>query len=277
VRGWPHRHPPNTQFTLNRQSPLSLGLVGWWSGQGSRGANIVHDYADNRADGTFNGSPTWVANGEIGAGVSFPTSTASYIAVGSPSHLDNLPAVGMTIALWWLGVDASGGDHKIAISKSDASGDGWMLGVASSNILWLKTVDSGGAARDTFVTHVTSGLQLIVATVAPSTPHRIYRNGLEVSYNTQATTGATYGSDAANNVDIGRLGNAGFWPFNSVIYDAKIWNRVLSPVEVSRLYQPQNRWELHAPVQRIWAIGKAPAVGGGSTTRRYSLSLTGVG
>jgi hypothetical protein len=248
--------PLGDAVVLNRDSQQAVGIVACWPMFASAGAGILRDLA-GVYPGTLNGALTWTTGLPHGPALSFPEATTAYVDCGSAPVLDNMPSVGMTLAIWCRITPTGGtGANRTLASKSDAAGDGWrlVLSPADERLYWV-TMDSGAVGRESSGPAMSAGDVLVVVTVAPSTLQRLYVNGAEVVYNTQATTGATYGGDAANNVELGRLGQGtGFWPWHSLIYEARLYNRVLGPAEVWQLYDPATRWHLYAPTRRLWAV-----------------------
>ena len=95
--GWPFRHPPNIQFTLNTASPQAAGLVTWWPTIGSWGKAALKDFARGLDADNVGGSPAWVADGLVGAALDFTRADNDALSTTNTLGFDY---DNMTYSLW---------------------------------------------------------------------------------------------------------------------------------------------------------------------------------
>lgn len=129
------------------------------------------------------------------------------------------------------------------------------------------STDLRAAARDSetgsvFAITETGGLALnawhhIVLTYdSVSDSMLLYRNGAQVGSNATAK-GAFTNTAAADGPALGAFTYSTVptlqQAINGRIVDFRIYNRVLSPDEVWATFDPSTRWDLYAPVRKIWA------------------------
>ena len=240
--GWSYGHPPNTQFTLNRQSPQSRGLVAWWPMIGDRGASTVRNYGRS-LDGTY-------AAGQV----------------SGPSTWGTLPSF-----------DAGGG--YVDITGFSGTGgiwtfSAWMNSTTASNNQYLADFQTGRlviahAANVASISYYDGGWHDIAAAVADSEWHLetwvlngpanlgiIYRDA--VSLGSDTYSGANPGGAAS--VIGARYNGSQAQAFLGFMADIRIYNRALSAAEVWAMYDPATRWELYAPVMPQFYV-LAPAGG----------------
>lgn len=253
--GWPYRHPPNTQFRLNARSPQALGLLGWWPGLGSRGANFLRDYSGNGNHlpfGATTQSPTWAADGQRGAAPSFDGGDLMQIA-GLPVILQ---PVRITISLWFrpgTGWAGSGQYAYLIDTNNDSGSAGYTIQTGDNGIYFTL----GGVQQD----------WLVAQSLSVGTLYHLaltYDGAAIVAYLDGRQIGTT--ADSGNITYSGGSLTVGFNAFGSwrgLIDDLRIYNRALPANEVRQLYDPQTRWQLYEPVIRQWPVGIASAGGGG--------------
>jgi len=216
--------------------PMSDGLIGYWSFDvGKHSINAI-DQSGKGNNGTLtnmDATSDWV-DGPPGLGTALDfDGTDDFVNVGDPSNgsLDFGDNDDFSIAGWVNNSDT--GDGRLITKKSGTGGDtGYLVTINGSGTLALD-VDPGGY-------RLTSGTNL-----SANTWHhfvflwdadgiaQLYINGV---LDTNGASTAAVG-DLSNNRPF-RLGaeSDGEGPFQGQLDEVRIYNRVLTPAEVTRLY-----------------------------------------
>lgn len=169
---------------------------------------------------------TYVA-GKIKQAASFNGST-SYINIGNQANFSG--ASEFTIAAW-LDTNVLDSLNHFAVSKWDSEAQ-WILRLGSNNLFQFYWND--GATESIAANGVTMAVNqwyYVVATFKIG-EQNIYVNN--ILYGTSALTGQIVAS--TNNVMIGIQDTGLNNPFNGLIDEIGIWNRVLSQREITQLY-----------------------------------------
>src|SRR3989344_5522242 len=244
--------PKTSKINASQNSKITNGLVGMWSFNGpDLTTTTAYDRSGQGNNGTLGTAGTarlpLRAAGKLGQALDFASGGGdggSYVDVGSPAILDNLPQV--TVSAWIYprsaGGNTSGGT---IINKSDGAIplNGWRFSL----------VTGGGATKILFfnVDYTTTDINVksVDNTIAfnqwqhvavswtgsnNASDVRIYLNGMEVSYKLQTSAVGTRVSDAAQSFGVGDPGTGA--DFDGLIDEVRIYNRALSAGEVSALY-----------------------------------------
>jgi len=251
----PFRRPPYP-FQLNKDADLARGLI-FWVPCNDTGGNLKEMINGN--DGTLNAD-----------------ATRSY---GGTGDLDS----GLCLTCDGAGDYSSHADHAaINITTYSVSAWGMLTNLTNWRNLLYKTssqygmiFDSSGAWNAQF----NGGSNLAGGTIVTNTWYQLgysleSSGGTAVTYQngTAISSGARANSTAAGALTIGTdLGNTRWW--NGGIADVRIYNRVLSPSEYMKLYDPRTRWDIYwVPSSKLYSF---PYVS--SASQYISRTLLGVG
>jgi len=185
---------------------------------------------------TLTNGPTW-ANGIFGYGVTLD-GTNDYISVSSPS---NAISLGTTTTLsMWINISSFSGKTRqyLIDTRGDGSAGGtsmyFLFDYVASGVVSFTVGNSGVEVTSTNVGMPTGTWHHVSATRNGST-WKIYLNGVEVKSGTSNTTALSLG----NSFRIGTYAGAGAgaeYYLQGTIDEVKIYNRTLSPTEISLLY-----------------------------------------
>jgi len=203
--------------------------VGHWTFDGKDMTSNVADISGNGNNGFLAGqTSTTTVIGKIGQALEFDGSN-DYVNVPHSAELS--PSV-VTMAAW-IKIPESTGDHETIVSKFDAVSafDGYMLSIGNGGSQGLVAVWDGdgwnvgvGSVDDGDWHHVVG----IVDTASVS----YYIDG---SFDASDVTTPTLSQSAELHVG-NRTDNGFSGEFDGLIDDVRVYNRVLSAEEVSRLY-----------------------------------------
>lgn len=205
---------------------LSLDSANRRSYPGS--GNIWFDLSGNGNNGSLVNGPT-LATGPVG-GMSFD-GVNDYIDLNNSSLLN--PTVGIASSLWVnrnsLSVDTW------LISRDDLSlGRSFAFGIrgnASNNVVWLQ-INGGSTVLSTISVPLGLWTHLCFTRNSNNT-YSIFINGALNSTSVSVVSPAS----TTGNVNIGRRTYSGFEGyFSGLLDDVRIYNRVLSPAEISILF-----------------------------------------
>jgi len=237
---------PTRGICLNRNHPLSRGLVGLWlfnEGSGGR----VFDLSGNGNTGTLAGTaPSWTP-GKFGSAVLLP-GTDEYI--GSMATMGLRVSPGMSISIWAKPNTFAGGDTFSSTNPRYLVMDGTSGGVdppfcfalrilgGKLNFLYRNAAGTEFVAEKA-VTHLTdTSITYHFAAVHTGSEMRLYVNGIKVDSTTtndptdnnkEGTTGLCFGQEENINGDQRY--------FNGQLSSIGIYNRVLSASEIAQLYR----------------------------------------
>lgn len=212
------------------------GPVGWWKFEEGSGTTTA-DSSGHANTGTLVNSPSWVA-GHVGSGALTFNGTTNYVNVPNASgSLDNLQVTTMTVAAWIKPTGAGGGGGGRIIEK-----DGWffaMSTVSGHTVVRLTCQDTGGFRSSTAIT--LNSWAHVAATwdgAGPGSGMHVYVNGVLADDTSTAGTNAGSGTPANNDIGSASIGNRAddsARGFAGTIDDLRVYNRTLSPTEISAL------------------------------------------
>lgn len=233
----------NNNYSSSAARSLSNGLVGYWkmdeasANTCTGGVNDSCDSSGNSKDGAWNGDATSAA-GKFGNAVSLD-GTGDFISISSVG-----PYTDFTYSAWAYNSGGSGDDTILGHSNTTWN---WLISDKSNNYFKFVTYNSTLAESSGDMTTGASTLsaniwQQIVITVSSTSSTRgtvrMYLNGvLKSTY-----TNKPLPSNPIDRVGYGNNGNT----YQGSLDETRIYNRALSPSEVSQLYNfaPGPRVEL---------------------------------
>ena len=206
---------------------LTSGLVGWWTftpGTINWATNTITDQSGNGNDGTLVGlTSANLTAGIVGEALSFNGST-QYISVPDAASL-NPNAI--SVSCWIQPETTLGGDFW---SKNDNNG----LRCRLNNDPVVELLNAGAANVVNTGSVAALGTWLHVVATADSSGLTLYINGVLNVQNNVPYINGTFGAPLliGANVTFDEF-------FSGNICDMRVYNRVLSQAEVTRLYQLQ--------------------------------------
>lgn len=217
---------------------LKNGLVGHWTFDGK---NMLNGKALDISTSGFNGSPTNIATstfyapGKIGQGLNFD-GVDDYISFGNIGLMDQEP---FSVSVWFYANNPVSGNNQVLVSSSDGQG----LTDTTTDAQYLMLNSSG---QITAFSHRSTAGAGAVGTVASantwyhavgvyenSALRHVYVNGVFIASNTGGEAVNT-----PNNLRIGSRNHSGGEAqfFDGIIDDVRVYNRVLSASEITKLY-----------------------------------------
>jgi len=182
-----------------------------------------NDSSGNGLNGTNFNSPTYTS-GKYDNALTL-NGTSQYVSVADSALLEG--SSGNISVFGWINITdfASDGNQHLA-SKFTAS-NGWRLVVRSFDI--LVTIGGTNVGRGS---GVPTGTWTHIGFTKTGTTCKIYQNGSQVG--ADATVGTTLANAEA--MTIGRRNNGADGYVKGQIDDVSVWQRVLTPTEISDLY-----------------------------------------
>jgi hypothetical protein len=262
---------------------LSDGLVGYWKLDEGVGTTSADSSGNNTATfGAGSSAPSWAA-GKFGIGLSFGGTDNQNIYVTDTTILE--PPTALTLSTWIkLG---STGTRQIFLGKGDGSADNstqyWMELTAANQLRFYLSTGSSGTnliATDKTITDTTYWHH--IAMIWDGSYMRVYLDGSQSSIVTPMAGTLT---NTAKNFAIGKLGEWGSGNFNGLIDEVRVYNRALSPSEITSLYEwapgPVGDWRLDEGVGTSAfdssGYGNNGVLGSGSSAPIWSTGKHGKG
>ena len=227
---------------------LANGLVGYWDFEEGKG-QIAYDKSGNSGDGTLTNmnSQSWIQGATSTQGVitgdalRFENSGNPYVSIGTKSKL-NLSGE-MTISAWAKFAGNGGSTRTIAGDGASAGGScQYELAIDNSNpakftFTWGSVSGSCQTAATSVTTLVKNTWYHVVATRSGSSG--AWKANIYVNGNREGGTTTSTNPVAQASLSIGRRGasNSQYW--FGAIDEVRIYNRVLSQNEITRLYRLQ--------------------------------------
>ena len=224
---WNRRLSDSEISTLyNSTCPLKTGCPSKIISTTSLGAYYkldgnVTDSGPNGLNGTAVGSPTYAA-GKYDDAISL-NGSSQYVTVPDSAFLEGSGG-DISVFIWVNPTSYVGTMH--AISKWTAT-NGWRIAPRSFDI--LVTIGGTNVGRGS---GVPTGEWTLIGFTKTGTTCKVYQNGAQVG------TDASVGTALSNTqlMNIGKRSNANEDYFNGLLDDASVWQRVLTPAEISDLY-----------------------------------------
>jgi hypothetical protein len=221
-------------------TPVS-GMVGWWKLDDGSGTQARDAYGSTTGSLVGSGLVWLPTGGKFGGALQFPGTNDTDVLFGTPPLFANLP--GVTVSAWinpssvqlataphcffdhggsappggWYGVVAKFADGDVGFTADFALNDA-VIRASMPGTVAVGTWSHVVATWDG--THLASGIH-------------IYVDGVEVTYSQSFDAMATVRPDDSTiPVAIGCVGPSGF---AGIMDDVKLFDRVLSPAEVTQL------------------------------------------
>lgn len=240
-------------------TPAPSGMIDWWPGDGNAN-DITGGYS-----GTLKNGATF-APGEVGQAFSLNGSNKQYVDIGDV----DLPAT-FTIDTWINPASLSGANYLI--TKDDGNTTSYAFQVqADGTLIGIVQSASGLTFYQTNPGVVTTGTwQHVALTYDGNAPalqkFTFYVNGVvaPASLNGSNDAGGTPANNAAS-ATIGIFSNGSSFPFNGLIDEFEIFNRVLSATEVQAIYDAGSGGKCKpatAPDRQLFNISTRAEVGTG--------------
>lgn len=255
---------------------IADGLIAYWPLDEGSGT-ITADVSGSGSEGAVHGGPNWV-DGKFGSALEFDGSD-DYVDCGNPSILD-FGTSDFTISAWVNSTDV-GGETVVAKGGDNSGGIRWRFRVYGTTPQIV--LDDNATKRDPPGSiDVTDGDWHHMLALRRGTSVRVYVDGVEDPVTTghsESTLPADYdlSGTSQHNAYIGCLtlhdtGEIAKF-FAGVIDDVAIWNRALTPEEISFLW---NNGEGNPPalVNRAVASQPSPEDGAMDVWRDTVLSWT---
>jgi len=214
---------------------LTQGLIGYWSfDSNSVSKNHVKDISGNGNDGSMTSRPDLVT-GKIGQALQF-NDRNRYVDLGSQALINNLHALSFSA---WVYPIAGSGEERI-IDKGGINSSGWLVNLNNSAKNWhfIAYFTGGSVERSNdYNTTEHDMWQHIVVTwdgSATGTNVKMYVNGEETAYRSTFDGSGSRNDDATYHLYLGDASS--LIPYNGLIDEVRIYNRVLSADEVKELY-----------------------------------------
>jgi hypothetical protein len=224
------------------KTDVTSNMIAHWRFDESSGTTAKDTASTN--DGTLTNGPTWsAAGGQYFGALSFDGSN-DLVNSGSAAALDNLAA--FTLTAWIKPTNAGQNNRGWIIAKATGGTDlptsGWRFGFTADATNALKfSVEHSTShlERTSNANPLTMGVWSFVTVTwtgsTTATSSHMYVNGTEVSYSFSGNGSGSRLSDASGNLYIGNNYGTPSSSFNGLIDDVRIYNRVLTPTEISTL------------------------------------------
>lgn len=219
---------------------ISSGLIGYWkmdeTAANSCGTNDSCDSSGNANDGAWNGN-TANTTGKYGNGTSYDGTTDYTSITDSTSlHLNDF-----TIEGWYKTTTTSVTQGLVSKRTSFATMD-WELYLNNGGSIYMQIGESGADTIFGTCAYTANTWQHVTA-VKSGTAYSMYRDGILCSTDTSAITWTD-----SENLVLGALTTSGGNALNGTLDDVRIYNRALTPAEVSKLYSwapgPVGHWKM---------------------------------
>lgn len=211
---------------LDRANPINRGLAAWWLlNDGSRGK--VKDLSDNNISGDITGA--YIGGGGNGSAYIF-NGAGVIVMTGNPAPLQLTTEFSISA---WIKTGQNRSFIRSIIDKSDSSTiRSYWLSVETTGVLAFRISVGGVSLSFTSGKVVDDNKPHHVAATYDGAFVRVYVDGVGLFATAQTgTTGA-----ATNSVRIGSENIVGTRQFIGSISNVRIYNRKLSNLEMSQLY-----------------------------------------
>ena len=249
-RGWQLPRPPDGLFEINHQSPQAKGLIGWWPTLDWVGQYSISDRVSRYGNGTAGGSNgvALAMDPAMGIGTDFLN-----VSSGSSNNaLFNVPSPGVmiqgSISVWAKIDNTPTGSFNHVFACQNVDSDGRIYLSVSENGWEIRLGNTAGSV-DRGENNIGELYHMVI--VWNNGVGYMYQNSIEVggAYNYTGNAGSDTGATAWGSFSETQFG------YDGKLWDMRIYDRALSPVDVAQLYSPTTRWELYQPIHRkIWYL-----------------------
>ncbi|MCK5630135.1 MAG: DUF2341 domain-containing protein, partial [Nanoarchaeota archaeon] len=204
----------------------TTGLVGLWHMNGD-----ANDTSGNNNHGTINGATTGT-EGKLDTAMSFD-GTNDYVDVGTP--LGSTSSGTKAVSLWVKSIEATTG---YVIANYDSNSHGFSLLFNSDRTIGIAWTSTINAVKTTDTLPLNEWFHVVGIFETGATGGKIYIDGTE----------SVSGNLGTEQTTTNKLRISGRWVtansgstvvFNGSIDEVAIWNRALSPDEISAIYNTQ--------------------------------------
>lgn len=219
-----------TTFFANTISPIILnGLIGWWRMDEGTG-NVAQDSSIFHNTGSVIASPIWSPGLFNGKCLKF-NSTTQFIDLGTPQKLELY--TGFSWSAWFMGATATAASQFVLAKDFSTGNRGFGMGLNATPGKFKVEVGGTTFLGATGPSLTGSVWQHAVVTNTGST-WNAYINGTFLGTFTKIVPSA---NTTAHWYIGGRQYVGNFDGFGGYIDNVRIYNRVLTPKEISLLYQ----------------------------------------
>lgn len=229
----------NTALTASEVAALYAGsgplpcdqtCVGWWKLDEASGTTAT-DSSGAGSTGTYTGSPTLNTEGIFGGAMKIDGTAGKYLDAGTANAL-NLSSNYFTISAWVKFTSTSGTQWLVA--RDEASNRGFAWGFISGKQTY--SVGGSGSSGVGSTLSANTWYHVVITSERPSlTTNKFYLNG---KLDHTATGASAVPNVTGVSTSIGERKYSGFeQAFNGSIDDVRIYNRVLSDIEIYSLYR----------------------------------------
>ncbi len=204
----------------------NTGLIGDWHFNEGQGSSAADSSGLNNSLALYN-SPTWTVESGCKSGTCLSFNGSSQYGRLTTPAFQKSNGQELTVALWIKPGRLGGQYQDIIGNRSAAAGLNWLLYQHATD----GSIQLHGAAQNksSYIPSTTSWTY-IVATVDSLGISKLYANSVLV----QAISGYTYGAVTPNELTVGNFGTTEY--YLGQIDEPRIYNRALSPAEISDLY-----------------------------------------
>jgi hypothetical protein len=207
--------------------------VGYWPMDGN--TDDGSDPIDGSINGSITGSPVWVA-GINGQAISLNSAEggASHVVLGTAADLNFGADTDFSVSIWIQSTGTPTWGGVIANKDWDSGKNvGWgLFDYSGPNMDW--NFGNGGSRSDAYFPDLYNGQwHHVCATNKRAGMASVYVDGKLATTQTIAGIAGTIDSGLAVTIGADGLGN---YPFRGAIDEVKIFNYVLEPIDVARIY-----------------------------------------
>lgn len=221
-------------FPFRQPAAITNGLVGWWKMDGN-----ANDSSATANNGTANLAT--LATGKFGKVYTFSGASGSYVAIPKNAALNINGDITLSA---WVNMAARNTYGSPIIDKNNGTGGGqtdYLFRVSSAGVLYLY---AGNGTTD-YSTYSVAVIPLnewhfVTATIS-STTMTVYVDGMASG---TPTTFVGTRNNSNHNLGVGSRMNSdnyytggSLYNFNGSVDDVRVYNRALSPEEITTLYQ----------------------------------------
>ncbi len=234
--GWYFRDSALADTVINKylDHQVTSGLVGHWTFDGQMtSSTTAYDSSPTHATGTLTNRPKRVV-GKLGQGLWFHDEdfVNRHVNAGSPNSLDDINRITITA---WIMPGTSNGDGLL-VSKHTSKM--WLKLASDSTLQWYQLFSSVPGFWSSPTPLRMDEWQFISITYDSSSTSNeplMYLNGESLLVTETINPSGTRTSEASDNLTIG--GSSAGAIFDGTLDDVRIYNRVLSQKEITRLYK----------------------------------------
>lgn len=220
------------------ENSAATGPIVHWKLDETSGTTAVDSVGGH--DGTLTNGPSWTT-GQDGGALDFDGSN-DYVDLTSDAELDDVFDGGSTVTAWVYADSWGESDHgRILDKSSQTSGDrdGWMIAVNGDNpSVEFAQGFSGGrgywrSQAGTFNLNGWVHVAVVYDSSSDTNDPVIYLDGIAQSPMVEITPSGTIRSDASITLRMGNHAQSTSRTFDGKIDDARIYDRMLDPAEIS--------------------------------------------